>query len=75
MNELMNIYINKCVGLLHVGDVIKEVNGQEVTNPDQLQDVMKKSNGNITLKILPTQRDQNAIAQVRIAAVTEFHST
>lgn len=55
-------------GLLHVGDVVKEINGQEVTNPDQLQDIMRKSNGNITLKILPTSRDQNSFAQVYLKA-------
>lgn len=47
-----------------MGDVIKEINGQEVMNPDQLQEIMRKANGNITLKILPTTRDQNSFSQV-----------
>ncbi|ESN94010.1 hypothetical protein HELRODRAFT_186050 [Helobdella robusta] len=44
-------------GLLHVGDVIKEINGQEVNSPEQMNDLLKKSNGNITMKILPTMED------------------
>lgn len=55
-------------GMLHVGDVIKEINGQEVMNPDQLQEIMRKANGNITLKILPTTRDQNSFSQVFLKA-------
>ena len=42
-------------GLLHVGDIIKEVNGLDVTNdPDALQEHMKMASGNVTLKIIPS---------------------
>jgi guanylate kinase len=55
-------------GLLHVGDIIKEINGQEVTNPDQLQEIMKKASGTITFKIIPTSQDQNASVKVYLKA-------
>jgi len=50
--------------LLHVGDIIKEINGNEVTTPEQLQDIMKKSTGTVTFKIIPTMQEQNISAQV-----------
>ncbi|KAJ8365966.1 hypothetical protein SKAU_G00147970 [Synaphobranchus kaupii] len=54
-------------GLLHVGDVIKEVNGQDVgNNPTQLQDMLKDCSGGITLKILPSYRDAPAPPQVYV---------
>ncbi|KAJ8371528.1 hypothetical protein AAFF_G00307650 [Aldrovandia affinis] len=54
-------------GLLHVGDVIKEVNGQDVGNSaTQLQELLKESSGGITLKILPSYRDTPAPPQVYI---------
>jgi len=51
-------------GLLHVGDIIKEINGQEVLTPDQLQDLMKKYSGTITFKIIPSSQDQNSSMKV-----------
>lgn len=55
-------------GLLHVGDVIKEINGQEVSDPDTLMEIMKKTAGSVTLKILPSYFDQNAFSQVYLRA-------
>ncbi|KAL7830797.1 hypothetical protein SRHO_G00319240 [Serrasalmus rhombeus] len=52
-------------GLLHVGDIIKEVNGKEVgNNPTELQDMLKECSGGITLKILPSYRDAPSPPQV-----------
>ncbi|XP_043923485.1 protein PALS2 isoform X2 [Protopterus annectens] len=52
-------------GLLHVGDVIKEVNGREVgNNPKELQEVLKSASGSVTLKILPSYRDAAITQQV-----------
>ena len=51
-------------GLLHVGDIIKEINGQEVTDPDQLQEVMRQCSGSVTLKVLPSARDPKGSSQV-----------
>uniref|UniRef100_A0A8C5BXG3 Uncharacterized protein n=1 Tax=Gadus morhua TaxID=8049 RepID=A0A8C5BXG3_GADMO len=54
-------------GLLHVGDIIKEVNGQDVGNhPTELQDLLKDCSGGITLKILPSYRDAPAPPQVYV---------
>ncbi|CAH1788609.1 unnamed protein product [Owenia fusiformis] len=55
-------------GLLHVGDIIKEINGQEVISPDQLQDQMQRAVGSITLKILPSYVDHNIVSQVYMKA-------
>jgi len=44
-------------GLLHVGDVILEVNGQEVTTPEQLQEHLKRSKGSVTFKVSPSTQD------------------
>lgn len=52
-------------GLLHVGDIIKEVNGKDVgNNPTELQEMLKECSGGITLKILPSYRDAPAPPQV-----------
>lgn len=40
-------------GLLHVGDIIAEVNGVPVQTPDQLGDVIQRSGPDIKFKVLP----------------------
>ena len=56
-------------GLLHVGDIIKEVNGRDVgNNPTELQEMLKDCSGGITLKILPSYRDAPAPPQVHAHA-------
>lgn len=53
-------------GMLHTGDVIREVNGREVgSNPHELQELLRECNGSITLKVLPSYRDTPAPPQVR----------
>ncbi len=52
------------LGLLHVGDIIKEINGQDVDDPDQLTEMMKKSSGSVTLKVLPSYYDTGNFSQV-----------
>ncbi|XP_076865504.1 MAGUK p55 subfamily member 6b isoform X2 [Brachyhypopomus gauderio] len=45
-------------GLLHVGDVIKEVDGKRVGgDPAELQEVLKACSGGVMLKILPSYRE------------------
>lgn len=44
-------------GLLHVGDIILEVNGQEVYSPEQLQEQLRKSAESVTFKISPSSKD------------------
>ncbi|KAI5106140.1 membrane protein, palmitoylated 6a (MAGUK p55 subfamily member 6), partial [Silurus meridionalis] len=52
-------------GMLHTGDVIRELNGQEVGgDPTALQEMLKDINGSVTLKILPSYRDAPTPAQV-----------
>uniref|UniRef100_A0A9J7YVT0 Protein associated with LIN7 2, MAGUK p55 family member a n=1 Tax=Cyprinus carpio carpio TaxID=630221 RepID=A0A9J7YVT0_CYPCA len=52
-------------GMLHAGDVIREVNGREVgKDPMALQDMLRDCNGSITLKILPSYRDTPPPVQV-----------
>ncbi|XP_041963194.1 MAGUK p55 subfamily member 6a isoform X3 [Alosa sapidissima] len=52
-------------GMLHVGDVIREVNGHEVgEGPEELQRILREASGDITLKILPSYRDMPSPAQL-----------
>ncbi|NXQ36924.1 MPP2 protein, partial [Alaudala cheleensis] len=45
-------------GLLHVGDVIREVNGREVgSDPRALQDSLRHASGSVVLKILPSYQE------------------
>jgi len=40
-------------GLLHIGDIIAEINGVSVHTPDQLGDVIRKSGNDIKFKVIP----------------------
>uniref|UniRef100_A0A6I8PE50 MAGUK p55 scaffold protein 2 n=1 Tax=Ornithorhynchus anatinus TaxID=9258 RepID=A0A6I8PE50_ORNAN len=52
-------------GLLHVGDVIKEVNGQEVgSDPRGLQELLRSASGSVVLKILPSYQEPHLPRQV-----------
>ncbi|KAM7420647.1 hypothetical protein PAMA_015060 [Pampus argenteus] len=52
-------------GMLHTGDIIREVNGREVgSNPNELQELLRDCSGSITLKVLPSYRDTPAPPQV-----------
>ncbi|KAL2083830.1 hypothetical protein ACEWY4_019348 [Coilia grayii] len=52
-------------GMLHAGDVIREVNGHQVgEGPQELQRILKEASGDITLKILPSYRDTPTPAQL-----------
>lgn len=52
-------------GLLHVGDIIKEVNGKEVGNdPKVLQEMLKEASGSVVLKILPSYQEPHTARQV-----------
>lgn len=52
-------------GMLHTGDIIREVNGQEVgSDPLELQELLRDCNGSITLKVLPSYKDTPAPPQV-----------
>ncbi|NWU86424.1 MPP2 protein, partial [Onychorhynchus coronatus] len=52
-------------GLLHVGDVIREVNGREVgSDPRVLQDSLRHASGSVILKILPSYQEPHPPRQV-----------
>lgn len=52
-------------GLLHIGDVIREVNGQEVgSDPRVLQDSLRHASGSVVLKILPSYQEPHPPRQV-----------
>lgn len=52
-------------GLLHVGDIIKEVNAKEVGNdPKVLQQMLKEASGSVVLKILPSYQEPHNPRQV-----------
>ncbi|XP_041726371.1 protein PALS2 isoform X2 [Coregonus clupeaformis] len=54
-------------GMLHAGDVIREVNGREVgSDPKELLELLRDCQGGITLKILPSYRDTPAPPQVHL---------
>ncbi|CAB1337914.1 unnamed protein product, partial [Coregonus sp. 'balchen'] len=51
-------------GLLHVGDIIKEVNAKEVGNdPKVLQQMLKEASGSVVLKILPSYQEPHTPRQ------------
>ncbi|XP_072034037.1 protein PALS2-like isoform X2 [Amphiura filiformis] len=63
-------------GLLHVGDIIKEINGIGVTNdPDALQEHMKAAEGSVTLKILPSYRDHVPAPPIHFKAFYDYTSS
>uniref|UniRef100_A0A671P7T2 Membrane protein, palmitoylated 2a (MAGUK p55 subfamily member 2) n=1 Tax=Sinocyclocheilus anshuiensis TaxID=1608454 RepID=A0A671P7T2_9TELE len=52
-------------GLLHVGDIIKEVNGREVgDDPRVLQEMLQETSGSVVLKILPSYQEPYPPRQV-----------
>ncbi|TKS81969.1 MAGUK p55 subfamily member 6 [Collichthys lucidus] len=52
-------------GMLHTGDIIREVNGREVgSNPHELQELLRDCSGSITLKVLPSYKNTPAPPQV-----------
>lgn len=60
-------------GLLHVGDVIKEVNGKEVgSDPKVLQDMLKEASGSVVLKILPSYQEPHTPRQVSDRSLIYF---
>ncbi|XP_031420928.1 MAGUK p55 subfamily member 2a isoform X3 [Clupea harengus] len=60
-------------GLLHVGDIIKEVNGREVGNdPSILQEVLQEASGSVVLKILPSYQEALPPPQVFVKCYIDY---
>lgn len=59
-------------GLLHEGDIIKEVNGEPVSTPEDLQEKLKSAKGSITLKVVPSYYDIPLASQVYMKALFNY---
>ncbi|KAG7242104.1 hypothetical protein INR49_024150 [Caranx melampygus] len=63
-------------GMLHTGDIIREVNGREVgSNPHELQELLRDCSGSITLKVLPSYKDTPAPPQVYLKPHFNYNPT
>ena len=59
-------------GLLHEGDIIKEINGEPVFTPEELQDKLRMAKGSITLKVIPSYYDIPMASQVYMKALFSY---
>lgn len=60
-------------GLLHVGDIIHEVNGEPVNGDvEKAQKQLQKTSGTVTLKVIPTYLDQLPVSQVYMRAHFDY---
>lgn len=59
-------------GLLHEGDIIKEVNGEPVSSPEELQEKLRAAKGSITLKVVPSYYDIPLASQVYMKALFNY---
>uniref|UniRef100_A0A672J874 Membrane protein, palmitoylated 3b (MAGUK p55 subfamily member 3) n=1 Tax=Salarias fasciatus TaxID=181472 RepID=A0A672J874_SALFA len=55
-------------GLVHVGDELREVNGNLVTHkrPDEISQILSQSQGSITLKIIPAVAEEDKLKESRV---------
>ncbi|XP_044035727.1 MAGUK p55 subfamily member 3 isoform X2 [Siniperca chuatsi] len=55
-------------GLVHVGDELREVNGNLVTHkrPDEISQILSQSQGSITLKIIPAVAEEDRLKESRV---------
>lgn len=67
-------FMNTFSGLLHVGDIIKEVNGIPVFTPQQLMDIIRNADRSVTLKIIPTFLEHHQSSQVS-HSLTQSHTS
>lgn len=59
-------------GMLHAGDVIRQVNGQEVgRDPGDLQRLLKDVSGSLTLRVVPAYKDTPPPPQVCLRVWTD----
>jgi guanylate kinase len=59
-------------GLLHEGDIIKEVNGEPVSTPEELQEKLRTAKGSLTLKVIPSYYDIPLASQVYMKALFSY---
>ncbi|XP_028423190.1 MAGUK p55 subfamily member 3 isoform X1 [Perca flavescens] len=55
-------------GLVHVGDELREVNGNLITHkrPDEISQILSQSQGSITLKIIPAVVEEDKMKESRV---------
>ncbi|XP_061613011.1 MAGUK p55 subfamily member 3-like isoform X3 [Phyllopteryx taeniolatus] len=55
-------------GLVHVGDELREVNGNLITHkrPDEISRILSQSQGSITLKIIPAIMEEDTMKESRV---------
>lgn len=55
-------------GLVHVGDELREVNGNVITHrrPDEISQILSQSQGSITLKIIPAVAEEDRLKESRV---------
>ncbi|TKS89589.1 MAGUK p55 subfamily member 3 [Collichthys lucidus] len=55
-------------GLVHVGDELREVNGNLITHkrPDEISQILSQSQGSITLKIIPAVAEEDKLKETRV---------
>jgi len=74
LNEMGDLEIKRIVqgglidkqGLLHVGDIIKEINGEIVNTPEELQEKLRNARGAVTFKVVPNYFDSPSASQVYV---------
>uniref|UniRef100_A0A8C4I6Q7 55 kDa erythrocyte membrane protein n=1 Tax=Dicentrarchus labrax TaxID=13489 RepID=A0A8C4I6Q7_DICLA len=61
-------------GSLHEGDEIAEINGKSVTNQtvDQLQKILKETNGVVTMKIIPNPQNRSQACEMYMRAQFDY---
>ncbi|KAM9462364.1 MAGUK p55 subfamily member 3 isoform 3-T3 [Clarias gariepinus] len=63
-------------GLVHVGDELREVNGNLITHkrPDEISQILSQSQGSITLKIIPAikEEDKHRESTVYLRALFDY---
>lgn len=64
-------------GSLHEGDEIAEINGKSVTNQsvDQLQKILKETNGVVTMKIVPNMHGRSRACEMYMRAQFDYDPT
>ncbi|XP_060941550.1 55 kDa erythrocyte membrane protein [Limanda limanda] len=64
-------------GSLHEGDEIAEINGKSVTNQsvDQLQKILKETNGVVTMKIISNQQSRSRACEMYMRAQFDYDPT
>ncbi|XP_068600177.1 55 kDa erythrocyte membrane protein [Brachionichthys hirsutus] len=64
-------------GSLQEGDEIAEINGQSVTNQsvDQLQKILRETNGVVTLKIIPSPQNRSKACEMYMRAQFDYDPT